>query len=194
MNFLAHIYLSGDDEEIMIGNFIGDFVKGQSWRAFDEQIQKGIRLHRAIDEYTDSHAIVIRSKEKLRPKYRHYSPVIVDVFYDHFLSKLWSHYHETPLLEFTKRFYRMTERYENLIPERARHMLHVMKKDNWLYHYQYVKGIERTLNGMSRRTPYDSHMEMASKNLEQDYESFKEDFESFFPELINYSKAFLSEQ
>src|SRR5690349_12341831 len=98
MNFLAHIFLSGDDPEIMVGNFIGDFVKGRNLDdRFSSGIVKGIELHRAIDEYTDSHPVVAQSKNRLRPKYRHYAPVIVDVFYDHFLAKNWKNYHPTSL-------------------------------------------------------------------------------------------------
>ncbi len=89
MNFLAHIYLSGNQERVMIGNFIGDFVKGKAWEEFDSAIQRGILLHREIDRYTDDHEVVIKTKERLRPKYHHYAPVISDVFYDHFLASLW---------------------------------------------------------------------------------------------------------
>ena len=81
MNFLAHIYLSGDYPKLMIGNFIGDFVKGRNLlEQFDSEIAAGIDLHRAIDEYTDSHPVVTQSKNRLRPSYRHYAPVIVDMY------------------------------------------------------------------------------------------------------------------
>ncbi|MEQ8424061.1 MAG: DUF479 domain-containing protein, partial [Cyclobacteriaceae bacterium] len=91
MNFLAHIYLSGDNAQLMIGNFIGDFVKGKNLSArYNPDVVLGIELHRAIDEYTDSHDVVQKSKVRLRPKYRHYSGVIVDMFYDHFLAKNWN--------------------------------------------------------------------------------------------------------
>ena len=90
MNFLAHIYLSGDDPNIQLGNFIGDFVKGRNLvEQFGHEIAKGIELHRAIDEFTDKHPIVKLSKVRLREKYRHYAPVIVDIFYDHYLAKNW---------------------------------------------------------------------------------------------------------
>ena len=105
MNFLAHIYLSGNNEKLMVGNFIGDFVKGNQLDSFEKEIKQGVQLHRAIDQYTDSHIVVSQSKDKLREKYRHYSGVIVDVYYDHFLSKNWSHYHAQDLKGFTEEFY-----------------------------------------------------------------------------------------
>ena len=88
MNFLAHIYLSGDDDELKIGNFIADSVKGKKFSQFPDQVQKGITLHRKIDSYTDSHPIVRESVLRLFPKYGHYSSVIVDILYDHFFSSL----------------------------------------------------------------------------------------------------------
>ena len=101
MNFLAHIYLSFENPKILVGNFIGDFVKGKKLELYGDEIQKGILLHREIDDYTDSHPIVLETKKRLRPNYHHYAPVISDVYYDHFLASLWSNYHKTPLIEYT---------------------------------------------------------------------------------------------
>lgn len=192
MNFLAHIYLSGDDEHIMIGNFIGDFVKGKAWEEFDERIQRGILLHRTIDQYTDEHEVVTKSKERLRPKYHHYAPVIADVFYDHFLSSLWNNYHSTPLLDYTHEFYRVVDKNKKHIPEKALYMFGYMKRDNWLYNYQFIEGIRRALTGMSQRTTFDSHMEEAADALKADYSSYKDEFEEFFPDLVNHVKTFLN--
>lgn len=191
MNFLAHLYLSFENKPVMIGNFIGDFVKGKAFEEYPTEIQKGILLHREIDRYTDDHAIVMKSKERLRPKYHHYAPVIADVFYDHFLSKLWSDYHSTPLLEFTESFYQLAKTHKSEIPDKAFRMLTYMARDNWLYNYQFIEGIKRTLSGMSRRTPYESKMELSSKDLENDYEAYQKEFITFFPELVNHSKSFL---
>lgn len=193
MNFLAHIYLSGDDEELMIGNFIGDFVKGKAWEEYAESVQQGILLHRSIDQYTDNHEIVMKSKERLRPKYRHYSPVIADVFYDHFLSSLWQNYHDTPLLNYTDDFYKIADRNKAIIPESAQYMLSYMRRDNWLYNYQFIKGIRQALTGMSRRTPFNSRMEEAADDLLEDYEYYKQDFEAFFPQLVAHTQSFLNQ-
>src|SRR5690606_9086338 len=108
MNFLAHIYLSNDDPEIMTGNFIGDFVKGRNYASiYGKKIATGIELHRTIDEYTDKHETVTRSKSLLRSKYRHYSPVIVDIFYDHFLARFWEKYHPMPLEQYSQKAYKI---------------------------------------------------------------------------------------
>lgn len=193
MNFLAHLYLSGETEEIMIGNFIGDFVKGKAFQKFGPDIQKGILLHREIDSFTDSHPIVLKSKERLRPKYHHYAPVIADVYYDHFLASLWSEYHPESLLSFTEKFYRLTEEYREILPRGANHMLTYMKRDNWLYNYQFMNGIEQALTGMARRTPYKSKMEEAAADLRKDYISYQEDFRTFFPALQDHAKSFLTQ-
>ena len=107
MNFLAHLYLSGNNKEVILGNFIADAVKGKELNRYKEQVQVGIRLHRAIDTYTDKHPVVEKSKERLRGKYHKYAGVIVDMFYDHFLAANWNEYSNEPLNKFTSNAYRI---------------------------------------------------------------------------------------
>ena len=194
MNFLAHIYLSGDNPKIMVGNFIGDFVKGRNLLdQFEPEIAKGIELHRAIDEFTDHHPVVLESKKRLRPKYRHYAAVIVDVFYDHFLSRYWNNYHPELLLHFSSQTYLTIRSHWDILPEGVKHMLPYMMKDNWLLNYGELEGIERALSGMSRRTRHESRMEESIVDLREYYESFRREFESFFPDLILESERFIDE-
>ena len=190
MNFLAHLLISIDDEQIMVGNFIGDFVKGSQISEFNTKIQKGIRLHRAIDSYTDQHPIVKESKVRLRPKFRHYAPVIVDVFYDHFLAKNWDKYATEPLMDFTNRFYSLMENYSTQVPAGVNHMLTYMRSGNWLYNYQFLEGIHKALSGMSRRTKFQSHMDQATEALKHNYEEFQNEFNRFFPELQAFANTF----
>ena len=190
MNFLAHLYLSGDDEEVLVGNFIGDFVKGAQMDHYPQNVQKGIRLHRSIDYYTDTHEIVLQSKIRLREKFRHYAPVIVDVYYDHFLARDWAKFSKTPLKEYTENFYQLINKYFDMIPKGVIHMLSFMARDNWLYNYQFIEGIDRALTGMSRRTKFESKMEEASKSLKEHYESFDKEFHQFFPDLENHVSNF----
>ncbi len=192
VNFLAHIYLSRQDDLLKIGNFIGDFVKGREIEDYSEEVQKGIRLHREIDRFTDNHPVVLQSKKRLRPKYRHYAPVIVDVYYDHFLASMWSDYSRQELKQFTLDFYALTESHIDIIPAKARHMLGYMKRDNWLYNYQFLEGIHRALSGMSRRTSYNSHMEESIVDLKENYEAFKSEFVEFFPDLKLKSWDFIN--
>ncbi|MBL7857661.1 MAG: DUF479 domain-containing protein [Cyclobacteriaceae bacterium] len=192
MNFLAHLYLSGTSPKIMVGNFIGDFVKGKSQlNTFEAEIIRGIELHRAIDEFTDSHPVVSLSKNRLRPKYRHYSPVIVDVLYDHFLAKYWSQYHDTLLPDFATSSYQTLERFHAILPPEVQRMLPYMISGNWLVHYARIEGIQRALTGMARRTKFDSKMDESINDLRAHYDAFKEEFEVFFPELKAYAHEFL---
>jgi len=192
MNFLAHLYLSGDDPEIMVGNFIGDFVRGRNvYEQFRHNIALGIELHRQIDEFTDSHGVVLESKKRLRGKYRHYAPVIVDVFYDHFLAVRWPELHPQPLPDFATYAYAQLERHEAILPARVLQMMPYMVRGNWLVNYAKTEGIHRALTGMSRRTPYDSKMDEAIHDLEKYYREFDKEFSVFFPELKQMSEAFI---
>ncbi|MEO9893837.1 acyl carrier protein phosphodiesterase [Aurantibacter sp.] len=188
MNFLAHIYLSFGDDEISIGNFIADSIRGNKYKHLPERIQKGIMLHRKIDSYTDSHVIPKISSKRLHKNYSHYSMVIVDIFYDHFLAKNWVKYSDEPLEVFVDRFYDLLEDNFEILPHGVQHMMPYMITDNWLYNYSKMEGIGRVLNGVNRRTKNKSKMNFAILDLEEHYEDFEKEFTDFFEELRVYSK------
>ena len=191
MNYLAHIFLSGDNNLLKLGNFLGDFVRSKDQKKYSNEIQKGIKLHQYIDHYTDTHATVKKSKIRLRPLFGHYAPVIVDVYYDHFLALNWSQFSRIRLKDFINHFYDLTDKNKSLFPKKARHILYYMKRDNWLYEYRTLEGIDKALTGMSRRTKFVSKMESAAFELKENFNQYQEDFNSFFPELraeINFMK------
>ena len=193
MNFLAHLYLSGNRPKVMVGNFIGDFVKGRNpSERYEKGIAAGIELHRAIDYYTDTHQVVRLSKNRLRPKYRHYSGVIVDMFYDHFLAKNWSTYSTEPLTDFAKGAYLVIEEHQDILPEKVKYLMPHMTAGNWLVNYAKVEGIEKALSGMTRRSTYDSKMNESIFELREFYTDFENEFSLFFPELEQHSKNFIS--
>ena len=190
MNFLAHIYLSGEMGDLMVGNFIGDFVKGKKINDYSRQMVKGIKLHREIDWYTDRHKTVEKSKTRLWEKYRHYAGVIIDMFYDHFLARDWSVYSTETLEAFTQKAYTVLIRKQNMLPQKAQYILPYMIRHNWLLAYQDIEGIHKALSGMSRRTKFQSHMEKATEDLRADYDLFGEEFHEFFPEIIKHVRKF----
>ncbi|WP_299104883.1 ACP phosphodiesterase [uncultured Tenacibaculum sp.] len=192
MNFLAHLYLSGDNKELMIGNFIADHVKGNQFSHFSEDIQKGIQLHRNIDSYTDTHPIVRESKRRLHERYRHYDGVIIDIFFDHFLAKNWKNYSEIPLSVFVNSVYNLLNENIAILPQKTQEMLPYMIEYNWLYNYQFAKGIQEVLNGMNRRTEGKSKMNLATEDLLNHYAVFEQDFTSFFAELQSFCKEKIS--
>ncbi len=187
MNFLAHIYLSGHNEQIILGNFIADHVKGKSYKSYSAGIQKGILLHRAIDSYTDSHPIFKKSKKRLVPRYGHYSAVIVDILYDHFLAKNWSDYSKQDLELFVDDFYEILEKNFDILPEPVKYLTPFMIADNWLVSYSTTKGIKKVLEGMNRRTRNRSKMNNAVDELAQYYKEFSREFRLFFEDLRSYS-------
>lgn len=192
MNFLAHLYLSGDQEEVMIGNFIGDFVRGRDiYSRYSFHLALGIELHREIDEFTDSHPVVLESKVRLRPKYRHYAPVIVDMFYDHFLAANWNSYHSLSLSEYADRAYRLIQKNTTLLPDRVNQMMPYMVRGNWLVNYAQLEGVQRALTGMSQRTPYNSKMDEAVVDLKENYAVFEKEFTTFFPLLQKHCRHWL---
>ncbi|MFY9243599.1 MAG: ACP phosphodiesterase [Polaribacter sp.] len=193
MNFLAHLYLSQNNTNIMIGNFIADHVRGNNFTHFNAEIQQGIFLHREIDTFTDAHKIVRKSKRRLHKRYRHYDGVIIDIFYDYFLAKNWIKYSAIPLDIYTKSIYDLFDRKSSELPLKSQQFIKYMIEYNILFNYQFKDGIAKVLNGMNNRTKGKSQMDLAIEDLTELQSEFEEDFILFFPNLIEFSNQKLKE-
>jgi acyl carrier protein phosphodiesterase len=189
VNYLAHLYLAGENPDLIIGNFIADHIKGNGIEKYNDSIRAGIRMHRAIDEFTDNHPVVRQSIERLRPSYRKYSGVIVDMYYDHFLASTWKQWSAVSLANFTASRYDILFHHFNILPARAQRILPHMARHNWLMAYGEFEGLQRALTGMSNRTPFISRMEHAVHDLQNSYEYYHSEFQEYFPELCNFVKA-----
>jgi acyl carrier protein phosphodiesterase len=192
MNFLAHIYLSGDNDLIKIGNFMADGIRGKQFEVFSSEIKKGILLHRAIDTYTDSHPIFRQSTKRLHSDYHHYAGVIVDVFYDHFLAKNWHLYCDEKLEEFVDRFYKSLHDNQVALTLKTQNLMPYMIKQNWLVSYRSIDGIKQILTQMDHRTKNESKMRFATNELSEFYFEFENEFATFFKDLISFSNVKLN--
>jgi len=186
MNFLGHLYLSGENDEIRIGNFIADAVKGRSYMDYNNGIQKGIILHRSIDKFTDTHAVFIQSKQKINAQFSYFSGIVIDIFYDHFLSHNWINYSKIPLDLFTQSAYNLMLSNFSLLPDKVKYFLPFMVKNNWLKIYGEIEGVERVLNGLSKRTSLPNKTGHAISVLEENYHELKAEFHLFFTDIIQH--------
>ena len=198
MNYLAHAYFSFNHTDILTGNMISDFVKGKKRYDYPPGIQKGIALHREIDEFTDAHEATRLAKEIFRPDYRLYSGAFVDVVYDFFLANDMDVFTEVSLLNFTQTTYLQLEQNSKWFPEKFAGMFPHMKSQNWLYYYRQPLGIEKSFGGLVRRANYLKESETAfrlfTENLgflQQQYDFFSADIKQFaenrFQFLLNES-------
>jgi len=186
VNFLAHTYLSGCNEEIIVGNFMGDYVKGRNYLLFPEQVKKGILIHRDIDTFTDMHMITRRSKLMVAPRYSKYAGIIIDIFYDHFLASLWDDYSTLPLSEYVNRTYDLLKRNYQVLPDAIKNWFPTFLENNWMMAYTTVEGIELVLERMSANTSLPNHAAYAVEVLSDQYAVFRNDFLEFFPQMIEF--------
>lgn len=177
----------------MIGNFIADRVRKTELDNFPGEIIHGIRLHHFIDAFTDAHPVVEQSKARLRSQFRKYAPVIVDIFYDHFLAKNWNQYHSKPLEVYSQEKYAQLSANEMFFPERIRKLFFYMKNQDWLFHYRSLEGIHQALSGMAQRTRFESGLEYAINPLQQYYGQFENEFYLFFPLLVKACREMLAD-
>lgn len=193
MNFLAHIYLSGEDDFVKIGNFMADSIRGSQYLDYPNSLQKGILLHRHIDSFTDAHPIYRKSKHRLHEKYGHYSGVIMDIAYDHFLAKNWSKYSNENLEDYAANFYQLVQDNYEILTERTKGMLPYMIGRNWLVSYATIPGLEMILFQMDYRTKHRAHMQEAIVEIQDFYTEFESEFFLFFEELTISCKQKIAE-
>lgn len=184
MNHLAHCFLSLDDEDVLLGNFIGDFVKGNDWKNYPEPVQKGILLHRTIDSYTDNHTMTDQSVRRIRPFAGRYSPPFVDILYDHLLTIHWDNYSKESFDDFAEKTYARLERRAAEMPEVLRERLPKMLAGKFLHGYTKREGLEWVLGKFSLRLAGNFDSEGLSKYFFDELPRFSDDFNAFFPDLV----------
>ena len=186
MNYLSHIYLSGESEEIILGNFIGDYVKGQQFLNYPDNVAKGIVLHRHIDSFTDSHPVIIECIVKLRPVFGKYAGIVIDIFLDHFLAVNWRSYSFEKLSAFTKRFHAVILANFFQLPSPVKLFVPFLIQHKRLQSYESFEGVEKTLRIMARHTSLPAETEFALQILEEEYQFFNDAFNTFFPQIIDF--------
>ncbi|MEZ0541155.1 acyl carrier protein phosphodiesterase [Fibrella arboris] len=187
MNLLAHAWLSDRNDEFLIGNFSGDFIKGDPAHPRHGLLPgeiNGIRIHRAIDAFTDSHPEVLAVCNILHPRCHKYAGVAVDVFFDHFLAVQFKEVTGDSLNEFVGYVYQLLQRRQDRLPPKAARMARYMMEQDWLRHYQTTAGIDRALSGLARRTQFPSGLDTAVEDLVLHYDTINLHFLRFWPQLV----------
>jgi acyl carrier protein phosphodiesterase len=188
MNYLAHLYLSGEDEAMMVGNFIGDYVKGKQYLQYPEKVQAGILLHRQIDSFTDHHPVVRECGRRFKINYGLYSGIVTDVIFDHFLAIGWQNYSVYTLRQFSKHAHAVLLSNFLLLPVQVKLFLPFLVQHKRLESYAGLEGIYQSLAIMGRRTSLPEEANFALQVLQQDYQLIKLEFEQFFPELVAFAE------
>ncbi|SFD30171.1 Acyl carrier protein phosphodiesterase [Chitinophaga sp. CF118] len=189
MNYLAHAYLSFHHPALIVGNMIADFVKGNQWQQYEESIQHGIRMHRAIDTFTDQHPATLAAREYFQPSCGRYSAVFIDIVYDHFLATDKTIFTDSSLADFSQQVYQVLQNHHNSLPPLFQQMFHYMNAQNWLYNYRQKEGIYKSFNGIVRRAKYlEVTADAPFAVLENNYDELAAHYRAFFPEIITYVK------
>lgn len=193
MNFLAHLYLTNNQlEKVVVGNFIADAVKGnKAVKKYELPIQKGIRIHRAIDDFTDKHPLFRQGTRRLHKNYGKFSPIILDIVYDHLLAVNWNRYSTLPLQAFANWQYALIERHFAFLPQRTRMWYDYMKENNLLFEYSNVESVELVLHRMDFRTGGISGMGNAMDDVRTHRSVFTEEFHEFFEDMRKHIKPYL---
>jgi acyl carrier protein phosphodiesterase len=186
MNWLAHLHLSEPTVEFRLGNVIADFVKGEARQQLPPQVKRGTDCHLFIDAFTDAHPIFLRSRARISPKNRRFGSILIDIFYDHFLSAQWCNYSSVPLDGFVTEVYASflgyTQHKHSDVPQ-ARDFVQHMVAGDWLREYVTVDGVARTLARVSRRLSRPNLLVPMLDELKANYDDLRDDFAAFYPTL-----------
>jgi acyl carrier protein phosphodiesterase len=181
-----HLFLTGDDRESLVGNMMGDFVKGRLDDRYPPGIRNGIALHRKIDSFASVNCFFVRSKRRIDDSYGHYKGILVDVFYDHFLAKNWQEYSPVPFPEYIRHVRRILADYETVLPEKLRQILPRMFSDNWFLSYRDMEGVASILRRMSGRIARPNPLAAAISELSGNHGLLQADFRCFMPQMMEY--------
>ncbi len=187
MNFLAHLLLAGDDPEHQVGQVLADLVSTTAIPSFTPGIQEGIRAHQRIDVFTDAHPAVDTARRRLRPPYRRFAGVLLDIYFDHFLARQWDrHGAATPLPSFARQRYATLAAYTDLPVPRYVRVITAMRREDWLVGYAAVAGVTRALRGISARFSRPNPISSGTQPLLENYAALRADFEAFLPALKDH--------
>ncbi|MBP6589188.1 MAG: DUF479 domain-containing protein [Chitinophagaceae bacterium] len=189
MNYLAHAYLSFGHPGVLTGNMISDFVKGKKKFDYPSEVQQGIELHRAIDQYTDTHIATREAKQVFRAHYRLYSGAFIDVVYDHFLANDETEFTEESLFAFSRDTYAALDRQEAWMPDRFAHMYPFMKQQNWLFNYRTRWGIKKSMGGLVKRAAYLEDYHTAFTIFEEHFQLLEDCYRHFWAGMKPYAKS-----
>lgn len=192
MNHLAHLFLAGDSAESLIGNLSGDFVKGPLGTRFPGPIAEGIRQHRRIDAFTDEHPAVSAFRRVLIPEHGHYSRVIADMFFDHFLACRFEEFGGEPLEKFLSRTFATIDPHAHLLPGRLRTIYPHIRDEQWLQSYREIEGIHGALRNISYRFSRRPQLETATRHLVDSRRELERRFEEFFPDVVAFAATIRS--
>ena len=188
MNLLAHAYLSFDQPQILLGNMISDYVKGKKQFDYPAGIQKGITLHRAIDEFTDHHAATKEAKQYFQADYKLYAGAFIDIVYDHFLANDRNEFENEVILNiFSHSTCKTLQENISLLPDKFSKLLPHMQSQNWLYNYRFKEGIEKSFDGLVHRAAYLSESSIAYTIFNEEYKNLQQCYAAFFPSLKSFA-------
>ncbi len=191
MNYLAHLFLSERNASLVVGNFIADQVKGNTYLAFEPAVATGILLHREIDSFMDNHELVQKGKERLYDTQGKFAGVVMDVFYDYFLCKNWKRFSDDNYPDFVSEHYTILEENSDVMPSLSQYIMERMIRTDWLGSYPSINGIDRALKGLSTRTKYPNNMHKATSELLKYEQELELEFSNFFPDIVAHCKQFI---
>ncbi|MBL8756694.1 MAG: DUF479 domain-containing protein [Planctomycetes bacterium] len=184
MIWLAHLRLAPAQPLPRLGTLCGDFVAGLDLGTLHPDLQRGVAQHRAIDRCVDAHPAVRAARERFAPPFRRFAPVLLDVFFDHFLARDWERYGDGgPLAQFVDEVHRDLHAHASLLPPALQAALPRFSRDGWLLAYATPEGLTRVLTAMGTRVKRANPLAQGVEVLRAREAEFADTFAVLWPTL-----------
>lgn len=195
MNYLAHLHIAHHCNSSLLGNLLGDFVKGDPAKRYSRELASGIRLHRFVDSYTDQHALIRQAKSLFPSQQRRFAGIALDMFWDHCLSSQWRHYSESSLDEFIRFSEQQVVDHQHqvmdeLLPSNYLAVTSRMWQQNWLASYQHMHVMQRALTNISQRRAKFDLLAECYTTLDEHYAQLTDIFKQLYPQVLAASKEY----
>lgn len=185
MNYLAHIYLAEVAGSSLAGNVLGDSVRGQLTGRYPSAIEQGIRLHRAIDSYTDSHPLVTAALRRFQPPLRRYAGICTDIYFDYLLASDWPRWHAHSLQRFAQD---STQTMYREWPHAPFSRQRLAGLADILANTRTINNVRAALDRVDARARRPTPLPEAVPVLQRQHAALQRSFRDFFPDVVAFTR------
>ncbi|MEZ5449851.1 MAG: ACP phosphodiesterase [Thiolinea sp.] len=194
MNYLAHLSLARPDSQSLTGNLLGDFMKGVQLEALPVRIRNGVANHRAVDRFTDQHPAVLALKPLFNERYRRFSGIMIDISFDHFLTRHWYRFHTALLRDWLDHCYQGLLEGRPHMPPRMRNTIEHMVRHDWLGGYAELEQVSYALDRVAERIRFRNDFQGAGQEVARHYPALEQAFLQVYPALQSHVQQQALEQ
>lgn len=163
---------------------LGDFVRGgMDTSELPPAAQRGIQMHRFIDQYMDGLPEMAELRQRFNPPFRRYAGIIIDMAFDHQLARRWTEYSSISLPQFDREVRELLAQYDDLLPAELKGFMRYADRRGLFAAYQQKDEILFSLTGLGRRLSRSNPLHRVDEIWDELEDAFARGFSDVFPQV-----------